>query len=94
MLSFLSPYSSIYIQNLFFPPPEFIFNSMEERMTGNRKICDLPLGDRPRERMLAQGEDQLSESELLALIVGSGARGVSAPESKERTIEVFQNLAR
>jgi len=60
-------------------------------MIKNRKICDLPLGDRPRERMLAQGEDQLSESELLALIVGSGAQGVSAIELSRQILDHFDS---
>ena len=58
-------------------------------MTKNRKIQDLPQADRPRERMMAQGEDQLSESELLALIVGSGAQGISAIELARQVLDYF-----
>jgi DNA repair protein RadC len=41
-------------------------------------IADLPLDDRPRERMMMHGRRTLSEAELLALILGSGMRGKSA----------------
>jgi len=34
--------------------------------------------ERPRERLVAQGEHTLSNAELLAVILGSGARGVTA----------------
>jgi DNA repair protein RadC len=41
-------------------------------------IRDLPFGDRPRERMLAHGPAVLSDSELLAVLLGTGAEGKSA----------------
>lgn len=37
-----------------------------------------PRDERPREKLLAQGPAALSLAELLALLLGSGARGVSA----------------
>jgi len=36
--------------------------------------------DRPREKMLQQGVQQLSDAELLAIIIGSGSRELSAVE--------------
>ena len=41
-------------------------------------IRDWPAGERPREKMLAQGAGVLSDAELLALFIGCGARGRSA----------------
>jgi DNA repair protein RadC len=41
-------------------------------------IRDLPLADRPRERMLMHGPTTLSDSELLAVLLGSGSRGKNA----------------
>jgi DNA repair protein RadC len=41
-------------------------------------IADLPLDDRPRERLLTHGASTLSSSELLALLLGSGVRGKNA----------------
>ena len=42
------------------------------------RIADLPLGDRPRERLLALGARSLSDAELLALLLRTGRRGASA----------------
>lgn len=44
------------------------------------KIKDLSASERPRERLLAKGVAALSDSELLAIIIKNGARGVSAIE--------------
>jgi DNA repair protein RadC len=41
-------------------------------------IHDLPLDERPRERMLKHGPQTLSDAELLAILLGSGTRGKSA----------------
>lgn len=41
-------------------------------------IRDLPLDDRPRERMLMHGAETLSDSELLAVLLGSGSHGRNA----------------
>jgi len=41
-------------------------------------IADLPLEERPRERLARHGPDSLSDAELLAILIGSGVRGRSA----------------
>ncbi len=41
-------------------------------------IHDWPEGERPREKLLAQGAARLSDAELLAVFLGSGTRGRSA----------------
>lgn len=41
-------------------------------------IADLPLDDRPRERLLTHGAETLSDAELLAILLGSGTRGKNA----------------
>ncbi|RJO72393.1 DNA repair protein RadC [Nocardia panacis] len=41
-------------------------------------MANLPSGQRPRERLLALGPYALSDSELLALLLGQGRRGASA----------------
>ena len=38
------------------------------------RVKDLPVGDRPRERLLERGSEALADRELLALLLGSGAR--------------------
>ena len=42
------------------------------------KISDIPINLRPREKALQFGIEELSDQELLALIIGSGGRGNSA----------------
>ena len=41
-------------------------------------IADLPIDDRPRERLLNHGADTLSDAELIAILLGSGMRGKNA----------------
>lgn len=48
-------------------------------MTRDR-IADLPIDERPRERMLSHGAETLSDAELVAILLGSGMRGRSAIE--------------
>lgn len=43
-------------------------------------ITDLPIAQRPRERLYALGPHALSDGELLALLLGQGKRGASAVE--------------
>ena len=42
------------------------------------RIADWPVGERPRERLLAQGPAALSDAELIALFLRTGVRGKSA----------------
>jgi DNA repair protein RadC len=50
----------------------------EPRTSRSPRVCDLPKDERPRERLVRLGAAALSNRELLALLVGSGARGRSA----------------
>jgi len=43
-----------------------------------RSIKDWPSGERPRERLARTGARSLSDAELLAVMLGHGARGQSA----------------
>ena len=44
------------------------------------RIKDWNRGERPREKMMEQGVRSLSESELLAILINSGTRDMSAVE--------------
>ncbi|MCC5795285.1 MAG: DNA repair protein RadC [Chromatiales bacterium] len=44
------------------------------------RIRDWPAGERPRERLVQEGPGQLSDAELLAVLLGQGVRGLSAIE--------------
>jgi DNA repair protein RadC len=41
-------------------------------------IADLPIDDRPRERLLHHGPETLSDAELIAILLGSGVPGKNA----------------
>jgi DNA repair protein RadC len=47
--------------------------------------------DRPREKMLLKGRQALSDSELLAIIIGSGSRGESAVDLSKRILRDYNN---
>src|SRR5688572_17241728 len=41
-------------------------------------ITDWPLADRPRERLIQKGAESLSDAELVAILLRTGAKGRSA----------------
>ena len=43
-------------------------------------IKEIPVEERPRERLLKLGSSSLSNEELLAIILKNGTKGVSAKE--------------
>ena len=43
-------------------------------------ITEWPLDDRPREKLIAKGPDALSDAELLAIVLRTGAKGRNAVE--------------
>lgn len=59
-----------------------------------RGICSWPEDDRPRERLMRYGEQTLSDSELLAILLRTGARGVSALDLARRVLERFGTFRR
>ncbi|HXY70885.1 MAG TPA: DNA repair protein RadC [Gemmatimonadales bacterium] len=44
------------------------------------RIAETPVQDRPRERLLSLGAAALTTAELLAILIGTGRSGASAPE--------------
>jgi DNA repair protein RadC len=59
-----------------------------------RRIKDWPAAERPREKLLAQGADQLTDAELLALIIrnGDAASGNSAVDLARALLARFGGL--
>ncbi len=53
---------------------------------------DMPADMRPREKMLTQGEDGLSDAELLAIILGNGTRNLSALDLANKLIIEHKGL--
>jgi len=55
-------------------------------------VRDLPVSERPRERLLILGAEALSAQEVLALILGRGIRGESVMVSAQRLLSEFGNI--
>jgi DNA repair protein RadC len=55
-------------------------------------IHDWPEQDRPRERLLIHGADQLTDSELLAILIQSGTVSKSSVDCARELITTFGNL--
>ncbi|MFC1925201.1 DNA repair protein RadC [Chloroflexota bacterium] len=55
-------------------------------------IHDLPLPDRPRERLLKLGAEALSAQEILALILGRGVKNESVMVTAQRLLSQFGSL--
>ncbi|MCB0154818.1 MAG: DNA repair protein RadC, partial [Anaerolineae bacterium] len=61
--------------------------------TYNVTIHDLPLGERPRERLQYQGANALSNAELLAILLRVGTQGENAVALGTRLLTQFGGLA-
>ena len=55
------------------------------------KIKNIPIQERPYEKMLLYGEKSLSNSELLAIIIKNGTKGQSALEIAQKLINIKAN---
>jgi DNA repair protein RadC len=55
-------------------------------------VHDLPLGERPRERLLKLGSEALSVHEILAVILGRGNKGESVMDISQNLIKRFRSL--
>ena len=66
-------------------------------MTTNIRIKDLPDSERPRERLIANGPDSLSSSDLIAILLRTGLKGTSVIQVAQQMVAKFgtlENLAR
>ena len=57
----------------------------------NYKIKELPKKERPRERLLSDGADKLSNDELISIILKTGTVDKSV---KDISIEVLKNVVK
>ena len=55
-------------------------------------ITDWPAAERPRERLLGEGPDSLSDAELLAIFLRTGVRGKSAVDLARELLTRFGGL--
>ena len=66
-------------------------------MSTGIRIKDLPDSERPRERLVAHGAENLKSAELIAILLRTGTKGASALQIAEQIVQKFgslDNLAR
>lgn len=56
-------------------------------------ISEWPATERPRERLLAQGPGALSDAELVAVLLGTGVRGMSAVDLARSLLRDFGGIS-
>lgn len=57
-------------------------------------VKDLPTEIRPRERLFEQGATSLSDAELIAIIIGTGAKEETSLQLSQRILQEFENLGK
>ncbi len=60
--------------------------------TNYKPIKEWRADERPRERLLKNGPDSLSDSELLAILISTGTKNLSALDLAKLLLDKFQNL--
>jgi len=58
------------------------------------RIKDLPLDDRPREKLILRGPQSLTDAELLAILLRTGKKGKSVVAVAQEMIAKEGNLAK
>jgi len=53
------------------------------------KIKDIPKQDRPREKLVAKGAENLKDEELLAILINTGTKGKSAIEIARQILQKY-----
>ena len=61
-------------------------------MKDSLTVHDLPLGERPRERLMKLGSEALSAQEVLAVILGRGTKGESVMMTSQKLLSRFGSL--
>ncbi|MCZ7610668.1 MAG: DNA repair protein RadC [Ignavibacterium sp.] len=57
------------------------------------KVLDLPVNDRPREKLLLHGSQSLTDAELIAILLRTGTKGKSVIQIAQELISKETNLA-
>ena len=78
-----------YFLNLFFKLIFYFF--MNQPYIQNLTIKNWAEEDRPREKLMLKGKAALSDAELIAILIGSGNRELSAVELSKYILSQFQN---
>lgn len=65
---------------------------VQGKRTDSKGIVSWPEGERPRERLLRQGAQSLTDAELVAILLRVGIEGTSAVELARRILKKFGSL--
>jgi DNA repair protein RadC len=72
----------------------YVNEAFPHRWTPKTRISELSSVDRPREKLLAKGEEALSDAELLAALLGSGTKRCTVLDLSLKILKAFDgNLA-
>ena len=85
------------LRGITYRPGDSDFSDTKADFTQRRIIKDLPMEERPREKLLALGAEALSDGELLAILLRTGTAAKSALTlGKELTKDggLYKRLAR
>jgi len=58
-----------------------------------KKISDIPLLDRPREKLQQKGAQSLSDQELLAILLGSGTQSYDVMTMASRILKLLDKTS-
>ena len=70
---------------------DMIDNEVNEHGTNNLTLKNCATDDRPREKLIAKGKKELSNAELLAILLGSGTVGQNAVELAKEILRSNDN---
>ncbi|MFM1941553.1 MAG: hypothetical protein RI897_535 [Verrucomicrobiota bacterium] len=62
-------------------------NPRHKEMADSLRMKDMVVSDRPRERLLREGQEVLSNSELLAILLRTGTKGLSALQVAQAVLQ-------
>lgn len=71
------------------PGDNFTVDHWIHRQLVGDQVTQTPKEERPRERLLSEGADQMRTAELLAILIRSGRKGESAVQSGQRVANHF-----
>ncbi len=57
------------------------------------KVKEIPLDDRPREKLLLRGAQSLTDAELIAILLRTGTKGISVIEIAQQLVKKYINLS-
>ena len=72
----------------------YVDSTFDKQQGAEMAITDWPASERPRERLLKDGAQALSDAELLAIFLRVGVRGKSAVELARELVAHFGSLGR